>query len=102
MLLGRPIMEALGLVLDCRERMIKFNDMPWQEGVVGAHDESLLSLLNEFDSDMWQYPPSIELMVPADGGVSGDFVEFHIFNKEVKLFDESSMVQAAAQDGLAL
>ena len=99
MLLGRPIMEALGLVLDCRERMIKFDDMPWQEAVVGAHGEYLLSLLNEYDSDLWQYPPSFELMVPADGGVSGDFVDFQVFNKEVKLFDDTPVVQSAAQDG---
>ena len=63
MLLGRPIMEALGLVLDCPERIFNFDDMPWQEAVVGAHGEYLLSLLNEFDSDMWQYPPSFELLV---------------------------------------
>ena len=29
MLLGRPIMESLGLALDCRSRMIKVDDMPW-------------------------------------------------------------------------
>ena len=82
MLLGPPIVEALGLVLDCRERMIKFDDMPWQEAVVGAHGEYLLSLLNEYDSDMWQYPPSFELMVPADGGVSGDFVDFQVATRK--------------------
>ena len=50
MLLGRPIMETLGLVLDCRSRMIKLDDMPWQHAVVGAHDEYLISLLNECGS----------------------------------------------------
>ena len=34
MLLGKPIMESLGLVLDCRNRMIKLDDMPWQHAVV--------------------------------------------------------------------
>ena len=52
MLLGRPIMEALGLVLDCRSRMIKLDDTPWQDAVVGAHGEYLVSLLNEYDNDM--------------------------------------------------
>ena len=100
MLLGRPIMEALGLVLDCRSRMIKLDDTPWQDAVVGAHGEYLVSLLNEYDNDMWQFPPSFELMVPADGGTSGDFLDFGTFNKETKLFDDISNVQAAAQDGL--
>ena len=48
MLLGRPTMEALGLVLDCRSRMIKLDDTPWQDAVVGAHGEYLVSLLNEY------------------------------------------------------
>ena len=39
------------------------------------------------------------LMVPADGGVSGDFVDFQTFNKDTKLFDNASEIRAAAQDG---
>lgn len=39
------------------------------------------------------------LMVPADGGISGDFVDFQTFNKDTKLFDNAPEVQAAAQDG---
>ena len=80
MLLGRPIMEALGLVLDCRSRMIKLDDMPWQHAVVGAHGEYLISLLNEFDSSMWQFPPAFELAVPADGEVTEELMDFETFN----------------------
>ena len=93
-------MEALELVLDCRSRVIKLDDTPWQDAVVGAHGEYLVSLLNEYDNDIWQFPPSFDLMVPADAGVSGDFLDFNTFNKETKLFDDISNVQAAAQDGL--
>ena len=100
MLLGRPIMESLGLVLDCRSHMIKLDDMPWQHAVVGAHGEYLISLLNEFDSSMWQFPPAFELVVPADGGVAGELMDFQTFNTEVKLFNSQDAVQAAAQDDL--
>eukprot|EP00435_Cladocopium_sp_Y103_P035039 s1888_g9.t1 len=97
MLLGRPIMEALGLVLDCRSKMIKLDDMPWHQAVVGAHGEYLNSLLNEFDSSMWQFPPAFELMVPADGGTSGDFLDFQVFNNDTKLFDsDAADIQATA------
>eukprot|EP00435_Cladocopium_sp_Y103_P072700 s52_g41.t1 len=100
MLLGRPIMEALGLVLDCRSKMIKLDDITWQQAVVGAHGEYLISLLNEFDSSMWQFPPAFELMVPADGGTSGDFLDFEAFNNDTKLFDSNAAdIQATAQDG---
>ena len=72
---------------------------PWQDAVVGAPGEYLVSLLNEYDNDMWQFPPTFELMVPADGGVSGDFLDFNTFNKETKLFYDISNVHATAQDG---
>ena len=93
MLLGRPIMESLGLVLDCRSRMIKLDDMPWQHAVVGAHGEYPISLLNEFDSSMWQFPPAVELVVPADGGVTRELMDFATFNNEVKLFDSQADVK---------
>eukprot|EP00435_Cladocopium_sp_Y103_P052050 s2315_g16.t1 len=103
MLLGRPIMESLGLILDCRNRQIKLDEMPWQHAVVGAHGEYLISLLNEFDSGMWLHPPAFELMVPADGGTSGNFVDFQTFNQETKLFDvaQSTGIQAAASDTIS-
>ena len=80
--------------------MIKLDDMPWQHAVVGAHGEYLISLLNEFDSSMWQFPPAVELAVPADGGVTRELMDLATFNNEVKLFDSQANVQAAAQDGL--
>jgi hypothetical protein len=80
--------------------MIKLDDMPWQHAVVGAHGEYLISLLNEFDSSMWQFPPAFELVVPADGGVAGELMDFQTFNTEVKLFNSQDVVQAAAQDDM--
>ena len=100
MLLGRPIMESLGLVLDCRNRMIKVDDMAWQYAVVGTHGEYLISLLNEFDSSMWQFPPAFELVVPVDGGVAGELMDFQTFNTEVNLFNSQDVVQVAAQDDM--
>ena len=49
---------------------------------------------------MWQFPPAFELVVPADGGVTGELLDFETFNAEVKLFDSQADVQAVAQDEL--
>lgn len=39
MLLGRPIMESLGILLDCRNKALKFDDTPWFPAVVGSSGE---------------------------------------------------------------
>ena len=49
---------------------------------------------------MWHFPPAFELVVPADGGVAGELMDFQTFNNEVKLFNSQDAVQAAAQDDL--
>ena len=38
MLVVRPIMKAVGLVLDCKHG-VQLDDEPWQEIIVGLHDE---------------------------------------------------------------
>ena len=52
------------------------------------------------DSSMWQFSPAFELVVPTDGGVTGELMGFETFNAEVKLFDSQADVQAVAQDEL--
>ena len=44
MLLGRPIMESLGLLMDFHGQQIKFRDGDWQSSTRGRHGEYLLSL----------------------------------------------------------
>ena len=42
---------------------------------------------------MWQFPPAVELVVPADGGVTRELMDFATFNNEVKLFDSQADVK---------
>ena len=47
MLLGRPIVENPGILFDCRNKKLKFDDSPWFDAVVGANDGYLLPLLDD-------------------------------------------------------
>ena len=69
MLMGRPIMEQLGLVLDCGRRRIKLGDMDWQPTVIGAHGEYLLPLLDDPDLALLAHPPAFELIAHILQGV---------------------------------
>lgn len=87
MLLGRPIMENLGILLDCRNKKLKFDDSPWFDAVVGANGEYLLPLLDDYAEDLLQAGPSFDLVVPADGGASHGVVTFEKFDKEEMVFN---------------
>ena len=76
MLLGRPIMENLGILLDCRNKKLKFDDSPWFDAVVGANGEYLLPLLDDYDEGLLQALPTFDLIVPVDGGASTNLVSF--------------------------
>ena len=88
MLMGRPILENLGVFIDCKGKKICFEDSPWQDSVVGLHGEYLLPLQDDFDDLLLDQPPSFELVVPADGGLTGDPVDFDTFESQVKLFSD--------------
>ena len=47
MLCGRPIIEALGLVMDFQRRQVKFKDTPWRDATIGLHGEYLLPFGNQ-------------------------------------------------------
>ncbi len=89
MLLGRPIMENLGVLFDCRNKKLKFDDSPWFDAVVGANDEYLLPLLDDFDEELFRSGPSFDLVVPADGGVSSDVVPFEKYSLSLKKWSSS-------------
>ena len=86
MLLGRPIMESLGILLDCRNKSLKFDDSPWFPAVVGASGEYLLPLLDDYDEALTLRGPSFDLVVPVDGGSTGTVVSLEKFDAEEKVF----------------
>eukprot|EP00435_Cladocopium_sp_Y103_P060878 s209_g22.t1 len=96
MLMGRPIMENLGLILDCRNKCIKLDGTSWQSAVVGAHGEYLLPLTKDYDEALLNHQPSFELLVPADG--NEPITNFHDFNNSENLF-QCEPIEAACQDG---
>ena len=51
MLCGRPIIEALGIVLDFANKKIRFQDGPWTSATLGYHGEYLMPLWDLVDDD---------------------------------------------------
>ena len=51
LLCGRPIIEALGLVIDFSQRKMRFQDGPWTQATLGYHGEYLLPLWEPYDDD---------------------------------------------------
>ena len=66
MLLGRPIMESLGLVMDFYGQQIKFQDGVWQTPTRGRHGEYLLSLTCDFQPGSPVDHLDFDLVVPDD------------------------------------
>ena len=97
MLMGRPIMEQLGLVLDCGRRCIKLGDMDWQPTVIGAHGEYLLPLLDDYDLAWLAHPPAFELIAPAD--TEANTTSFKEFNNMENLF-EMAPTECASNEGM--
>ncbi len=66
MLLGRPIMEALGLLMDFHGQPIKFMDGVWQSPTRGRHGEYLLSLTCDYQPGAPVNCLDFDLVVPDD------------------------------------
>ena len=100
MLMGRPIMEAIGLILDCKRHRVRLDDEPWQDLIVGLHGEYLMPLL-DFENHDVEESPHFELVVPGDGGVTGDPVQFIDFNVAEQIFMDEHMapVETYADEG---
>ena len=73
--------------MDCKRHRVRLDDGPWQDLIVGLHGEYLVPLL-DFDSHDVEESPHFELVVPGDGGVTGDPVQFTDFNVSEQFLDE--------------
>lgn len=100
MLLGRPIMESLGILLDCRNKALKFDDSPWFPAVVGSSGEYLLPLLDDYDDKLTLRGPSFDLVVPTDGGSTGVSVTFEKFDAEENVFVSEDVKQPTTKTPL--
>ena len=88
MLLGRPILEALGVTMDYKNHLLRIDGGPWFPALRGCHGEYLLPLLD----GLVTYNPAeckvldFDLVVPQDGGTTGELLTFMEFNEEESVF----------------
>ena len=92
MLLGRPIMESLGLLMDFHGQRIKFMDGVWQSPTRGRHGEYLLSLTCDFQPGTCVGQLDFDLVVPDDDEtLANQLVTYPDFQNEetaYEAFDE--------------
>ena len=72
-LLGRPMLEKLGLVVNYATRKIKWQGRPWKKVDLGAKDEYLIHLCEDMDelhNQEWHEP---EVLLPDDSEEHVDF-----------------------------
>ena len=94
MLIGRPVIQALEMTIDFSQQRLKFGDHPWQQAVLGKHEEYLLALTDTFDSDQLSMEPSFDLQLEETLGDPGTFDDFlteeHIYQVEESIEDQGS------------
>ena len=88
MLLGRPIMEALGPLMDFHGQRIKFMDGVWQSPTRGRHGEYLLSLTCDFQPGNPVDQLDFDLVVPDDDvTMANQIVTYPDFQAEETAFE---------------
>ena len=61
MLMGRPVMEALGIVINFRNRQMMIEDSGWFPCTLGLHGEYLLPLTDCYDDALVHQQPAFDL-----------------------------------------
>ena len=105
LLCGRPIIEALGLVIDFAQKKMRFQDGPWTPATLGYHGEYLLPLWEAFDDDYPHYNLDLldfDLMLAGDGEVDPTTISMEQFDGEVHIFtshEAASVPESEVCDG---
>ena len=87
MLLGRPIMESLGMSMDFAGKRVKFGQSPWQNALIGKFGEYLLPLTADFDAVDFVFGcPSFDLRIADEFDGDGRKFSFEEFNNEERVF----------------
>ena len=97
LLCGRPIIEALGIVLDFANKKIRFQDGPWTSATLGYHGEYLLPLWEPVDDDYPSYNMDLlhfDFMLAGDGEVDPKAVTLEQFDGEEHVFTAVSGLPA--------
>ena len=92
MLMGRPIIEELGIVVNFKCRTMMFEGRPWRPISMGMHGEYLLSLTEDFDHELIGQPPCFELnLVDAQktDDAPAEVLDFSTYRQEENVFQSS-------------
>ena len=84
MLMGRPIIEALGIIIDFKNQRMMFEGCPWRPITLGRHGEYLLSLTEDFETELADQVPYFDLKLnePTMDPPMGDAVDLSVYEKE--------------------
>ena len=77
MLMGRPIMEALGLIINFQNQTMMFAGHPWKECTLGRHGEYLLPLTEDFTPELMAGPVAFDLTL-SDSAPPADEYEYTV------------------------
>ena len=97
-LIGRPLLEKLGLTVDYSNRKYRWNGQPWKPVVLGRKNEYLIRLAENYNELVNEEP---EVLVPDDHEEHIDFSAVmdigHVLLKEESPKDASCLT---AEDGV--
>ena len=89
MLMGRPIMENLGIVINFRQHQMMFDGHDWRPITLGRHGEYLLSLIEAFDLELSSQPPHFDLKLNDKDAKSpgpSDTMDFEAYRRAEHVF----------------
>ena len=105
MLLGRPIIESLGTVINFKRQQMMFEGHDWRQIIVGRHGEYLLSLTGDFDAELASQPPNFDLKLDdqsqaSDGSTSqpSQVLDLQTYQQQEKVFLGSDAPQCVPRE----
>ena len=92
MLMGRPIIEALGIVINFKRQQMMFEGHPWRQITIGRHGEYLLSLTEDYEAELADQVPSFDLRLEDQSDEfqsSGEVMDFQAYQKQEGVFNSN-------------
>ena len=91
-LMGRPIIEALGIVINFKRQQMIFEGHPWRQITIGRHGEYLLSLTEDYEAELADQVPSFDLRLENQSDEfqsSGEVMDFQAYQKQEGVFNSN-------------
>ena len=97
MLMGRPVIEALGIIINFKNQQMMFDGRPWRPVTLGRHGEYLLSLTEDYEAELADQTPAFDLRLAEevpDQQLSDDTVDLITYKKEEGIFNAHEEITA--------